>query len=393
MLFLYKIGIGLFNILILLVSPFYSKANQLIQGRSEALPNFPKEGRLIWVHCSSLGEYEQAAPILQKIKALKDKRKILLTFSSPSGYLNKKDNFIGDFVCYLPLDSLSKMRKFISEVNPEKVLLIKYEFWPNMLIALSEKNIPTYSISSVFRKNHYLFQWYGKWNLKIVSQSVTHFFVQDQQSKENLKANNISNVSVVGDSRFDRVLEIAKNKKHINLIEDFKADKKLIVCGSTWPKDVELILNFSKKNPNIKIIIAPHEMIHLHKMNFGLRLSMASQNNISQHNILIIDSIGLLSSLYQYGDIAYIGGGFDNGIHNSLEAISYGIPVIFGPKYKKFVEAVSIIEEGIGKPIENEEQLQKAYSDLLKESLSTKINAFCTKNSGASTKIMEFLFS
>lgn len=393
MLFLYKISIRFYNILILLVSPFYPKAKQLIQGRRLSLPNFSKDNRLIWVHCSSLGEYEQAVPILKRIKALKDNKKLLLTFSSPSGYLNKKDNFIGDYICYLPLDTLAKMRNFISQVNPEKVLLIKYEFWPNMLIALNEKNISVYSICSVFTKNHYLFRWYGKWNLKIVAKSITHFFVQDQKSKENLNANNISNVNVVGDSRFDRVIDISKNKKSIDFIEEFKKDKKLIVCGSTWPKDVELILDLSKKNPNLKIIIAPHEMNHLNKMNFGLRLSQANQNNIKQHNILIIDSIGLLSSLYQYADIAYVGGGFDNGIHNTLEAISYGIPVIFGPKYHKFIEAVLIIEQGIGKSVRNKEQLQKAYSDLIKGSLVPKISTFCSKNSGASHKIMSLLFS
>lgn len=393
MLFLYNISIGLYRILILLASPFYPKAKQLIQGRNQTLANFSIEDRIIWVHCSSLGEYEQAVPVLKEIKALKVNRKVLLTFSSPSGYINKKDNFIGDFICYLPIDTLSKMREFVAKVKPQKVLLIKYEFWPNMLLALNEKNIPVYSICSVFRKNHFLFKEYGKWNLKIIAKSITHFFVQDQHSKENLKANNISNVSVVGDSRFDRVLDIAQNKKHINLIEEFRGDKKLIVCGSTWPKDVELILDLSKNNPKLKVIIAPHEMSHLNKINVGLRYSKATQENISQHNILIIDSIGLLSSLYQYGDMAYIGGGFNNGIHNTLEAISYGIPVVFGPKYKKFVEAVSLTEQGLAKSVNNKEQLQKAFSDFAEKPLAKDIKSFCQQNSGASHKIMKFIFS
>jgi 3-deoxy-D-manno-octulosonic-acid transferase len=375
-----------------LASFFNPKAKQLLQGRNEIIPDFSKDKKLLWVHCSSLGEYEQAAPILKKLIAIKNQKKVLITFSSPSGYLNKKDNFIGDYIYYLPIDRKSKMDEFIHRVNPEKVFLIKYEFWPNMLLALNKNSIPVYSVSSIFRKNHYLFQWYGNWNLKIVAKSITHFFVQDQQSKIFLANHFISNVSVVGDTRYDRVLDIVKNKIEIDIIPKFKGKKKLIVCGSTWPKDVELILHLSKANPNLKIIIAPHELEHLEKINFGLRLSQANEENVELHNILLIDSIGLLSSLYQYADIAYIGGGFDKGIHNTLEAISFSIPVLFGPKYKKFIEAVSIVEQGIGLSINNKKELLEGYNQLSKQEITSKINLFCSKNSGASSKIMDFLY-
>jgi len=393
MLFFYNICIRVYQLLIFTISPFYPKAKQLLQGRKKNIPSFTKNDKVILVHCSSLGEYEQAVPVLKEIKSLEKKRKIVISFSSPSGYLNKKNDFIGDYILYLPLDTKSEMKRFISKINPEKVLLIKYEFWPNMLLALKEKSIPIYSISSIFIKNHYLFRWYGKWNLNIVKNSISHFFVQDQQSKKYLKKNKISNVTVVGDTRYDRVVEIAQSKKEIKLIKEFKGNNNLIVCGSTWPKDVELILHLAKSNPELKIIIAPHEMIHLKDLDFGLKLSMANKENISRHNIIIIDSIGLLSSLYQYGDVAYVGGGFNKGIHNTLEAISHGKAVIFGPKHKKFIEAVSLIERGYAKSIANKEELIKAYRHFINESFDSKIKTFCSKNSGASSKITTFLFS
>ena len=391
MLFLYRISLRLYYLILHLASFFNPKAKQLLQGRKKDIPDFSNSKKLVWVHCASLGEYEQAVPILKKFIALKEQKKVLVTFSSPSGYLNKKNDFIGDYIYYLPLDRKSKMEEFIHRVNPEKVFLIKYEFWPNMLLALNKKSIPVYSVSSVFRKNHYLFKWYGSWNLKIVANSITHFLVQDQQSKINLADNFITNVSVVGDTRYDRALDIVKNKKKIDIVPKFKGNNKLIVCGSTWPRDVELILHLSKANPNLKLIIAPHELKHLEKINFGIRLSQARKENIELHKILIIDSIGLLSSLYQYADIAYIGGGFNKGIHNTLEAISFGIPVLFGPKYKKFIEAVSIIEQEIGISVNNKEDLLEGYNHLIEQVLADKIKLFCSKNSGASSKIMDFL--
>lgn len=393
MIFLYNIGIRVYGFLIYILSPFHNKVKQLYLGRKIKTTHFSKQDKPILVHCSSLGEYEQAVPILKKIRELDEKRKIIISFSSPSGYENKKDNYIGDYICYLPLDTKSKMEKFIESLNPEIVLIIKYEFWPNLFLELKRKSIPVYSVSSIFRNNHYLFKYFGNWNLKIIKDSVTHFFVQDQESKKNLQKNNISNVSVVGDTRYDRVLEIFENKKEIELIKIFKGQDKLLVCGSTWPKDIDLILGLIKRNPRLKIIIAPHELIHLQKLNIGLRFSSAKKENITQNNILIIDSIGLLSSLYKYGDIAYVGGGFDKGIHNTLEAICHGIPVIFGPKYKKYREANSMVKEGYAKSISNEEELTKAFDYFNENPVNSNIKLFCTKNSGATNKIIDFIFS
>ena len=391
---LYNISIWIFSIAVHIASLFNPKAKQWIKGRIgifQKLAEATKEDQdIVWFHCASLGEFEQGKPIIEGYKIKHPTHKILLTFFSPSGYEIRKNYDEVDWVFYLPADTKKNAKKFINIVNPIKVIFIKYEFWFSYMAELNKKNIPFYSVSSIFRKEQSFFKY--DWFAKQLN-NVSHFFVQDQNSKELLKKIGFSNCTVAGDTRFDSVVSNTQNAISILLIEKFSGNKTTIICGSTWPKDEAILAKYIKENPNYKYIIAPHEMYHINelkKQTNALLFSKADSTNISNSNVLIIDSIGILSNIYKYGDLAYIGGGFGSGIHNILEAIAFGLPVIFGPNCQKFNEATQLIKQKGAISISNYTELTSAvnFFSAFDKSIATE---YIQENSGATDAILNQL--
>ena len=388
---LYNISIQIHIIAIHIAALFNAKAKLWVKGRKaifQKLAEATKDNQdIVWFHCASLGEFEQGKPIIEGYKIKHPTHKILLTFFSPSGYEIRKDYDEVDWVFYLPADTKKNAKQFINIVNPIKVIFIKYEFWFNYMDELNKKNIPLYSVSSIFRKEQYFFKY--DWFAKQLN-NVSHFFVQDQNSKELLKKIGFSNCTVAGDTRFDSVITNTQNAISIPLIEEFSKNKTTIICGSTWPKDEALLAKYIKENPNYNYIIASHEMQHINelkKQTNALLFSKADSTNISNSNVLIIDSIGILSNIYKYGNLAYIGGGFGSGIHNILEAITFGLPVIFGPNYSKFKEAKDLITLGGAKSISNYIELAFAI-DLLADFDQTIATDYIKGNTGSSKTIL-----
>ena len=359
---LYTISIQLHIIAIHIAALFNAKAKLWVKGRKaifQKLTEAIKENQdIVWFHCASLGEFEQGKPIIEGYKLKYPNHKILLTFFSPSGYEIRKNYDLADWVFYLPSDTKKNAKKFISIVNPIKAIFIKYEFWFNYMAELNKKNIAFYSVSSIFRKEQYFFKY--DWAANQLN-NVSLFFVQDKNSKELLQNIGFTNCTVAGDTRFDSVIANTQKTASIPLIEEFSKNKTTIICGSTWPKDEALLAKYIKENPNYNYIIAPHEMLQisvLQKQTNALLFSKADNTNINNCNVLIIDSIGILSNIYKYGDLAYIGGGFGSGIHNILEAATFGLPLVFGPNYQKFKEANELIELGGAKSISNYSELE-----------------------------------
>ncbi len=400
---LYSIGIFFYNLLIKFSSGFNSKAKLRKDGVNftfETLKSFNSK-HVIWVHCASLGEFEQGRPLIEKIKQKYSDYQIALSFFSPSGYEIRKKYELADLVFYLPGDSFKNAKKLISLLNPKLVFFVKYEFWYWYLRELKNQQIPTYLISGIFRKKQIFFKFYGSFFRKILK-NFTHLFVQNTISADLLKQAGIQNVSITGDTRFDRVFEIASNRKRIEIIENFIKDKLVFVAGSTWKPDEDIIFQFMNLpgNKNVKYIIAPHEIknenikriINLADKNV-IRYSESNSENILSTDILIIDNIGLLSSVYAYADVAYIGGGFGAGIHNTLEAAVYGIPVIFGSKYQKFDEAKELIKRKAGFSITNKEEFNVILQNLIRDinlRMQSGKNAemYIKENIGATEKIL-----
>ena len=407
---LYKIGIILYSIIVRLVSPFNEKARQFVRGRKNWKANLhnevEKDARYIWFHCASLGEFEQGRPVIEEIKKQFPEFKIALTFFSPSGYEIRKNYEGADIISYLPLDTKPNAHTFIDIIKPEKVFFIKYEFWYFYITELKKQNIPLYIISAIFRENQQFFKntiW-GKWYRETLFK-FEHFFVQNKTSAELLKSIGLNNISVAGDTRFDRVAEIVKAAKEIPVVEKFKGDSQLFIAGSTWKPDEELLIEFINQNPNIKFIIAPHEVsesninrIHQLLKTPAISFSKIDKTEIDNYQVLIIDSIGLLSSLYQYGNVAYIGGGFGVGIHNILEAATFGMPIIFGPNYKKFKEAVDLISNGGAFSITNFNELESTFNNLITDKKLLKNSSgnsknYVTKNVGSTKFIIKKVFN
>lgn len=407
---IYTISIRLFSLLIRLAAPFNIKAKQICKGRRQTfgiLNEKIKVGdRVAWVHCASLGEFEQGRPIIEAIKKQYPEFKILLTFFSPSGYEIRKNYDLADCVCYLPADTKSNARKMIELVKPELVFFVKYEFWNNYLHEFKKRNIPLYLVSAIFRENQQFFKSSvgGKWYRKMLF-CFEHFFVQDENSVELLKGIGVTNVTRAGDTRFDRVAEIAKNGKNIPLIEKFKGDNLLVVAGSTWKPDEELLAQYIHNHPEVKFVIAPHEtkranvdrLINLLKTNI-ICYTEASEETVMNKQVLVVDTIGILSSVYRYADLAYIGGGFGVGIHNTLEAAIFGMPIVFGPNYLKFNEATSMVKLGVAYPISNSEDLGSVLDRMLfdKEAngkVAEECIAFTNQNLGATRVILNKVFN
>ena len=391
---LYNISTYLFLVAIHFATIFNAKARLWVKGRKSIFKKLEQTlsntENIVWFHCASLGEFEQGKPIIKAYKQKHPTHKILLTFFSPSGYEIRKNTPLADFTFYLPSDTKANAKRFIQLVNPIKVIFIKYEFWFNYMAECKKQNIPFYSVSSIFRKEQAFFKY--KWFTKQLS-NVTHFFVQNKISADLLKSIGFSNTTISGDSRFDSVLETTKNPKQLPLIEDFCKCKPTIICGSTWPKDEILLAQYIKENPQYNYIIAPHALHYiskLQKQTNALLFSKSTEQNIFTSNALIIDSIGILFHIYSYGSIAYIGGGFDSGIHNILEAVTFGLPVVFGPNYKKFNEANELIALGGVVSIANYQELNLAINVFSDFDKSIAIN-YIQANSGATKIILETL--
>ena len=391
-----------------MVSPFNVKAKLWVQGRRHIMAHIAEVLKeetqpLIWIHASSLGEFEQGRPVIEKIKALYPHYKILLTFFSPSGFEIRKNYNKADYIFYLPADTMVNAKKFIALTKPKIAVFIKYEYWFNYLNQLHKKEIPIFFISSIFRENHYFFKFYGYWSLAQLKK-VSYFFVQNEASKNILINHGVNNVTVSGDTRFDRVKSIASLPVELPLIKAFSDNRKVVILGSSWPKDDELFTTLIKTNiKGVKYIIAPHEINadYIQKLlnTFGERTCVYSKLNASnaeKTNIVIVDGVGYLSALYRYAHIAYIGGGFGKGIHNILEAACFGLPVIIGPEYQKFSEAVTLIQEKGAFCITDEKLLIKKVNELLNDDIYFKETSeicfsFVNSNSGATDVIIKKL--
>ena len=405
---MYSLIIHLYAFFIELISPFHKKARlmRLGQWKTNGIlrEKIDRNAKYIWFHASSLGEFEQGRPLIEKIKAEHPEYKILLTFFSPSGYEVRKNYGGADVVCYLPFDTPYRVKKFLDLSKPVMAIFIKYEFWDNYLSELKRRNIPVYIVSAIFRKEQLFFKWYGGMYRKVLSY-FTHIFVQDDASRELLSKYGVTNVSVFGDTRFDRVQDVYKNTKQVPMVDLFvnnnRSDNQLtMVAGSSWQQDEEVYLNYFNDHPELKLIIAPHEIHKDHLMHIesmlkrpSIRLSEATEKDIKGKSCLIVDSFGLLSSIYRYGDLAYIGGGFGAGIHNVLEAAVYGMPVIFGPKYQKFKEARDLLQVGGAFSITDEKAFESkmeelsTYRDLL-EAAGAAAGDFVKSNIGATNRII-----
>ena len=410
---MYSLAIHFYAFIIALISPFHKKARimRLGQWKTNSIlrEKIDRNAKYIWFHASSLGEFEQGRPMMEKIKAEHPEYKILLTFFSPSGYEVRKNYNGADVICYLPFDTPYRVKKFLNLANPSIAVFIKYEFWGNYLQELKHRNIPVYIISSIFRRDQLFFQWFGYPYRKMLY-CFTHLFVQDDRSAALLKEFGITNVTVTGDTRFDRVLDVRNQARELSPVEHFvceggKEKRLTLVAGSSWPQDEEILIPYFNEHPEIKLIIAPHEIHREHLMYIesllkrpSVRLSdvFHDQSLAEGKDCLIVDSFGLLSSIYRYGTIAYIGGGFGAGIHNTLEAAVYGIPVLFGPKYHKFKEAKDLIKVGGGFSVSDKQSFCEKMDELLTyhevlEAAGESAGQFVNGNAGATDKILRII--
>ncbi|MDR0437935.1 MAG: 3-deoxy-D-manno-octulosonic acid transferase, partial [Bacteroidales bacterium] len=356
---------------------------------------------VIWFHAASLGEFEQGRPVIEQFRNQHPDWKILLTFFSPSGYEIRKNYAHADCIVYLPFDTPKNAKKFAKLVQPKIAIFIKYEFWYNYLNALKKQHVRTFFVSTIFRPSQYFFKWYGGWTRKQL-RAAEHFFVQNQESENLLKSIGFTNVTISGDTRFDRVSEILQTKKSFPIIEAFKGNKKLLVVGSSWPADEKLICDAISKFPNFKFLFVPHEIdeAHLQKLERLIPTPFLRYSAVETHGraslqindvqVMIVDQIGYLSQLYQYADIAYIGGGFEkSGIHNILEAAVFGIPILFGPNYKKFQEAHDLIALGAAKSISTtDEFVVETHGRASLQELPTKAANYVNQKTGATSIIL-----
>ena len=359
---IYNLIIYLYQLGVVIYSLFNEKVRKMWRGERDAFrvlkEKVDPEARYVWFHAASLGEFEQGRPLMEQLRKDHPDYKILLTFFSPSGYEVRKNYEGADIICYLPLDTITNARRFLRTIRPVMAFFIKYEFWYNYLHILKHRNVPVYSVSSIFRPDQVFFKWYGRQYGRVLN-CFTHFFVQNEISKELLAKIGITNVSIVGDTRFDRVLQIKEAAKQLPIVEAFKQDAKVFVAGSSWQPDEEIFIKYFNARRDWKLIIAPHVIgeDHLKQIEKSLegrkvvRYSELSENSeyserLKDAEVLIIDCFGLLSSIYHYGDVAYVGGGFGVGIHNLLEAAVWDVPVFFGPNNERFQEAQALKQSG-----------------------------------------------
>ena len=413
---MYSLGIYLYALLVRLVAALgHRKARAMVRGQHDTWrilrEKIDPTARYVWFHAASLGEFEQGLPLIERIRHEQPSRKILLTFFSPSGYEVRKDYKGADVVCYLPFDSPTAARRFIKWARPEMAFFIKYEFWRNYIDVLSKKSIPIYSVSSIFRPGQIFFRWYGRKYARCLRR-ITHFFVQNERSVELLRTIGVQdNVTIVGDTRFDRVIDIRNNARPLPLVEQFTRAKEdsnaapfVLVAGSSWQPDEDILLDYVNRHPDLRLVIAPHVVNDAHIQEIeqklttpALRYSQATLENVDDYRVLIIDGYGLLSSIYRYATVAYVGGGFGVGIHNVPEAAVYGIPVIIGPNHQRFAEAVALIANGGCKSIKNAEDFSVIMDDFLENpahiaQAGSAAGDYIHQNAGATPVIYQHVF-
>ena len=408
MLFLYNIITLLAAQLLKIVALFSPKMKLFVDGRKSVFQTLADKiqtsDKTIWFHAASLGEYEQGLPVIEAIKEQFPTHKIVVTFFSPSGYEVRKNNTVANVTVYLPLDTISNAKQFIKLVHPEMAFFIKYEYWPNYLNELKNQNIKTYLISGILRENQAFFKWYGGF-YKSALKTFDYFFVQNESSKTLLQSIGFNNVKVSGDTRFDRVVSILERDNSLDFIEQFKDNKATIVIGSSWPKDESLLVNYiNQSSDDVKFIIAPHniksEQIQELKNSITKKVILFSEKdnvNLSDSNVFIIDTIGILTKIYSYADIAYVGGGFGNpGVHNILEPATFGVPVVIGPNFSHFAEATALVNMEGCISIQNQTELNEAF-DLLLHNEDEQLekghicSTFVQMNKGATQTIMNHI--
>ena len=408
MLFLYNLIVQVADFLLKIVALFSPKIKLFVEGRKSIFEILESKinatDKTIWFHAASLGEYEQGLPVIDRIKEKFPNHKIVLTFFSPSGYEVRKNNTVADATVYLPLDTNKNARQFLFIVRPEMAFFIKYEYWPNYLSELKKIGTPTYLISGIFRKNQLFFKWYGGF-YRTALNTFTCFFVQNESSKKLLLELGQTNVLVSGDTRFDRVTSILEKDNTLDFIEAFKNDTLTIVVGSSWPKDEYLIVDFiNQTTEKIKFIIAPHnikeEQIQELKNSISKKVVLFSEKatkTLVDFDVFIIDTIGILTTIYSYADIAYVGGGFGNpGVHNILEPATFGVPIVIGPNFSHFAEATAVVNMGGCISISNKTELVDAFSNLIvnediRDEKGHICSTFVEMNKGATAIIMKNL--
>ncbi|TLP82333.1 3-deoxy-D-manno-octulosonic acid transferase [Maribacter sp. ACAM166] len=409
MYFLYNLLVLSASTILRVLALLNSKLSLFVKGRKETRSiiqsSISKKDRVIWIHAASLGEYEQGLPVMENLKRNYPTHKIVLTFFSPSGYEVKKNSKAADVICYLPMDTKKNVSLFLEATHPELAIFIKYEIWPNYLSALKDRAIPTFLISAIFKENQIYFKWYGSF-MRTALTKFTHFFVQNEKSNNLLNTIGFQNVTIAGDTRFDRVSEILDRDNSLDFMSQFKQSKFCFVAGSTWPEDEKIIMDYINQNDlPIQFVIAPHTIKpkHIEVLKQGINkptlcYSELNDSKIEDFDVLIIDTIGLLTKIYSYADVAYVGGGFETGLHNTLEPAVFGIPVIIGPEFKGFAEAENLVQlEGIlsiNNASEFHAQLNGCYENENFKHKTGQINyTYIQEQKGATQKIVRAINS
>lgn len=408
MFFIYNIISIIASQIVKFLALFSPKMKLFVDGRKEVFSilqnKISPNDKTIWFHAASLGEYEQGLPVIEKIKIQYPSHKIIVTFFSPSGYEVRKNNTVADVTVYLPLDTKSNAKKFIKLARPEMAFFIKYEFWPNYLNELKQQEIKTYLISGIFRENQMFFKWYGSFYRNALK-TFDYFFVQNEKSKKLIQSIGFNNVKISGDTRFDRVVSILERDNSLDFIKEFKDNKITIVIGSSWPKDENILIEYiNQSSEDVKFIIAPHNIKQEQIINLTSQITKSTVlysekegKKLSEFQIFIIDTIGILTKIYSYGDIAYVGGGFGNpGVHNILEPSTFGLPIVIGPNYSHFAEATALVNMQGCNSISNFDELKEIF-DLLLQNEDERLekghicSTFVQMNKGATDKIINHL--
>ena len=398
--YLYLLGVAVYSL-------FNEKVRKMWRGEREAFSILKQKvdpsAKYVWFHAASLGEFEQGRPIMEQLRREHPEYKILLTFFSPSGYEVRKNYDGADIITYLPLDTITNARRFLRTVRPVMAFFIKYEFWYNYLHILKHRHVPVYSVSSIFRPNQVFFKWYGRQYGRVLK-CFTHFFVQNEQSRELLAKIGITDVTITGDTRFDRVLQIKEQAKQLSVVEQFVADApKVFVAGSSWPPDEDIFIRYFKEHPEWKLVIAPHVIGEDHLQQIEQKLEgrktiryTKADGGAGDASVLIIDCFGLLSSIYRYATVCYVGGGFGVSIHNTVEAAVWGKPVIFGPENQKFQEAQELKACGGGIEIKNYEDFERIMDGFTADALAKAGRAagdYVQGKAGSTQRILRYIFN
>ena len=410
MLFLYNLLLLFASQIVKLLALFSPKIKLFVDGRKIVFETLESKisasDKTIWFHAASLGEFEQGLPVMEKIKKEFPNHKIVVTFFSPSGYEVRKNNSIADACVYLPLDTKSNAQKFLKLVHPDLVFFIKYEYWPNYLNELNKLNINTYLISGIFRENQAFFKWYGGFYRNTLK-TFDYFFVQNENSKKLLQSHGFNNVKISGDTRFDRVVSILERDNSLDFMDHFKNNTITIVIGSSWPKDESLLVNFiNQTNEKIKFIIAPHNIKgnQIQELQNSITkktvlFSEKENTDLSNYDLLIVDTIGILTKIYSYADIAYVGGGFGNpGVHNILEPATFGIPIVVGPNYNHFAEATALVHQEGCISINTQTELNETLNNLIsnediRHEKGHICETFVQMNKGATSRILNHILN